>query len=167
MSLIVLSAGTRWIQLGQMGVLKASFFAPHTMWNIKTGANKSIAPAASAWAIASRLLKWYQCSGEGWKLQEENVELNCWQQESQYISRSSDRLLVLHDIPTPLSWIVSTHCLTLSWAHFSPSAGRKIVLQQGYETGGTPVFGSQVVLESSSFCMLENCHQKRIKWSHL
>lgn len=149
-----------------MGVFKASFFALLTMYNIKTRANKLIGPTASVWVIVSRLLKWYQCSGDGWKLQEESVELNCWQQESQYISRSN-WLLFLHDIPTVLSWIVSTHCLTLSRLHFFSSVGRKIVLQQGYETGGTPAFGSQVVVESSPFCMFVNCHQKRIKWSHL
>lgn len=56
-----------------------------------------------------RLLKWYQCSGDGWKLQEESVELNCWQQESQYISRSSSRLLVRRDDPSVLTRIVNTH----------------------------------------------------------
>lgn len=61
-----------------------------------------IASTASVWVILSRLLKRYQCSGDGWKLQEESVELNCWQQESQYISRSSNWLLFLHDIPTVL-----------------------------------------------------------------
>lgn len=79
-----------------------------------------IVPAASVWVIVSRLLKRYQCSGDGWKLQEQSVELNCWQQESQYISRSSNWLLFLHDMPTVLSWIVNTHCLTVSQLHFFP-----------------------------------------------
>lgn len=139
------------------------------LYNVKhqNQSKQLIAPTASVWVIASRLLKRYQCSGDGWKLQEESVELNCWQQESQYISRSSNWLLFLHDIPTVLSWIVNTHCLTLSQLHFPPSVGRKIVLQQGYETGGTPAFGSQVVVASSQFCMFVNCHQKWIKWSHV
>lgn len=78
----------------------------------------SIDPAAPVWEIVSGLLKWYQCSGDGWKLQEESVELNCWQPESQYISRSSKWLLFLLDIPSVGSWIVNTHCTTLSQLQF-------------------------------------------------
>lgn len=80
----------------------------------------SIDPAASVREIVSRLLKRNRCSGDGWKLQEESGELNCWQQESQYISRSSKWLLFLLDIPSVLSWIVNTHCLTLSQLHSFP-----------------------------------------------
>lgn len=130
------------------------------------------APTASLWVIVRRLLKWYQCSGDGWKLQEESVELNCWQQESQYISRSSSRLLVRRDDPTVLTRIVNTHCLKFSLLHFLSfllffATWEKLVPQQGYQAGGTPAFGLQVVVESSQFCMFGNCHQKWIKWSHL
>lgn len=77
-------------------------------------------PATPVWEIVSGLLKWYQCSGDGWKLQEESVKLNCWQPESQYISRSSKWLLFLLDIPGVGSWIVNTHCMTLSQLQFLP-----------------------------------------------
>ena len=122
------------------------------------------AATALARVIVSRLLKWYECSGDGWKLQEERVELNCWQQESQYISPFSNRLLSFCEAFPLYRDELLTHTVWQCHCHIFC---RKIVLRQGYEAGGTPTFGSQVVVESSQFCMFVNCHQKWIKWSHL
>lgn len=83
--------------------------------------SKPAIDAAPVWQISEQAFemvslqwRWLKITGR------QSAELNCWQPESKYISRSSNWLLFLLDIPGVRSWIVNTHCMILSQLGFFP-----------------------------------------------